>query len=768
MEVDKGAYIEGGTSRRMGETDLLLTTAGIAAYFAGFSSLISVIRRGSARNPRLAAFLLCFVLEVSLFAVAFSLLPLLPLEYGLAPAPACRISSFLFVVTSQLVVFDMTRRYQRSGLAAATPVTVIVIILVGGADLLLLANTFGFFGAAAFHVYLAGLFANLGLAGFCFFLLVGSIFSSRSGQAVGFFPLPSGSNANRFIFANLVQKALAGAVFLSLLVAIFSGVFLRFENLTNNGTLGSDTVYYTNIAKAWTEGNFVYQIADGRLAYRPVAYLLYAASIEMLGFHDWTLKVVNATVDSLNIGLIFVLCYLLSRRDVWLSLICATSYALLPGAILLSRIELVHVLSTFMVLTCTILFVCAFQSRGIRRRSILLFLSGIACGLAALTHEELVFCALGFGVFILVEHIIRSGLKALWILVRNTALFSAPVIPVLVTLIIVNQEQALELAAPIGEAHVLERMTAYGARLFRFTWNGIAGMSSVAIMYASLALVVAVGVDLVSRICRRKGILASAPPLDYLPLLVVVAYLTTYTYFFSTTLFERAFLPLFALLLVLLATWYHKLLTRRLTSRAAHAVLLLAAMVMIAFNLDHFPSFFGDNKRWYATALPMGFNPSRGVGAVRRWVTTTQWPRILHDELGKRVNEDARLLVASSIMYPHPGRRVLQLGYYFGDNAIYSIDHTEPFDELLTKYRVKFVVITNFRADNRVLQMKEYEAYEYHGRWSKPRPLRLGASYGFEPGEYSLEGEIRFVLAHLAARGARLISSSRHSQLYEL
>jgi hypothetical protein len=565
-----------------------------------------------------------------------------------------------------------------------------------------------------------------------------------------------------------VQKALAGAVFLSLLVAILSGVFLRFENLTKNGTWGSDTIYYTNIAKAWTEGDFVYQIADEMLAYRPVVYLLYAASIKMLGFQDWTLKVVNATVDSLNIGLVFVLCYLLSRRDVWLSLICATSYALLPGAILLARGELVHVLSTFMVLTCTILFVRAFQSQSARRRSILLLLSGIACGLAALTHEELVFCALGFGVFILVEHISRSRPKALWPLVRDGALFSAPVILVLVKLIIVNQEQVLELAAPVGEAHVLERTIAYGARLFRFTWNGVAGMSSVAIMYVSLAPVVAAGIDLVSRLCRRKGTLGSAPPLEYLLLLVVVAYLTIYAYFISTTLFDRAFLPLFALLLVALAIWYQKLLARRLKSRAAHAVMLLAAMATIPFNLDHFPSFSGDEERLEPTALPVDFNPWSGVQAMHRWVTATKWPRALHNVLGKRVSEDARMLVFSSIMYPYPGRRVLQLGYYFGDNAIYAIDHTEPLDELLIKYRVKFVFLSRLAADERVMQMKEYQAYEYDGRWSEPKPLRLGASYGLGPGEYSLKDEQRFVRAYLDARGARLIFSDGYTYVYEL
>ena len=167
----------------MHQEDILLTTAEIAVAFAGFASLISVIGRGASPNPRLAAFQLRFALEVALFVAAFSLIPLIPLEFGLAPESSWRLSSFLFVVASQLVTFTMGRRWYRSSdLSVGTTVKATAVVLSLGADLLLLINALGFFGSAVFPIYLVGLFANLGLAGFYFLLVVASVFAPGPGQ----------------------------------------------------------------------------------------------------------------------------------------------------------------------------------------------------------------------------------------------------------------------------------------------------------------------------------------------------------------------------------------------------------------------------------------------------------------------------------------------------------------------------------------------------------------------------------------------------------
>ena len=100
----------------MDEADLLLTVAEIAVAFAGFSSLVSVVARGSTQDPAAASFYLRFTLEVSLFVVAFSLLPFLPLGYEISRELAWRLSSLVFVLSSQAVTIPMMRRFRRSGI----------------------------------------------------------------------------------------------------------------------------------------------------------------------------------------------------------------------------------------------------------------------------------------------------------------------------------------------------------------------------------------------------------------------------------------------------------------------------------------------------------------------------------------------------------------------------------------------------------------------------------------------------------------------------
>jgi hypothetical protein len=336
-------------------------------------------------------------------------------------------------------------------------------------------------------------------------------------------------------------------------------------------------------------------------------------------------------------------------------------------------------------------------------------------------------------------------------------------------LYLVNKGLVSSLSASVVELSIAERSLAYLARLFRFSWNGVVGMSCVIVAYAFFALMLAFVAGLVSRGRWRERCFGWANPIDYLPWAVVIGYLLGYAFFFSTALFERTFMPMAALLGVGLTVWCGQLVGRWSTRKTAHAVVLGAAILIVPFNLDQFASFFAEGaKRWYAGPIPTDFSPPSGVRRLRKWSTSIQLPRQMHDVLGGHVNDQARLLVASSLMTPYPGRRAFQLGYYFGDDAIYAIDHTEPLGELIDKYRIKFVIVTSFRRDPRVRQMDEYRAYQYGGRWSEPRPLQLGASYGFASGEYSWQREAQFIYEFLTDRGARVVFDDAVVRVYLL
>jgi hypothetical protein len=192
--------------------------------------------------------------------------------------------------------------------------------------------------------------------------------------------------------------------------------------------------------------------------------------------------------------------------------------------------------------------VLAIGSRAIGRRCVLILLSGIVCGLAALTHEELVLCWAGFTVVIFWDNPSRPGRKSGWGVARDCALFGTPVAVVTLKLYLVNQSLVSKLSASVVGLSLAERSLAYLARLFRFSWNGIVGMSSVIVAYAFIALMLAFVIGLVSRGRWRERCFGWANPIDYLPWTVVIGYLLGYAFFFSTTLFERTFMPMVALL----------------------------------------------------------------------------------------------------------------------------------------------------------------------------------------------------------------------------
>ena len=83
----------------MTESDVLLTIAEIAVAFAGFASLVSVLGKGtSTDDPRVSGTRMRGMINFSLMAIAFSLVPYLLHRYGLDQGIVWRLSSALFAL----------------------------------------------------------------------------------------------------------------------------------------------------------------------------------------------------------------------------------------------------------------------------------------------------------------------------------------------------------------------------------------------------------------------------------------------------------------------------------------------------------------------------------------------------------------------------------------------------------------------------------------------------------------------------------------------
>ncbi|MEE9596003.1 MAG: hypothetical protein V3V96_04420 [Acidiferrobacterales bacterium] len=542
--------------------------------------------------------------------------------------------------------------------------------------------------------------------------------------------------------------------FLFLLIAAVS-VFARFYRIDAVGFDGSDTIYYYSIAREWASGNYVYSIADGINVFRPTVHLIFSLAHQLFGPTDYAIKVVNSTVDVANLMLVVTLGFLVSRR--WpVALASGLTYGLLPMAVVLARIELAHVISTFFVLASAVSLLLARQFVNSKLTLVALGTSGMLLAAAVLSHEELVFLCPAFALFLPSFSLWGPRFKqSKQFLLELIALLS-PSFIVVATVTLSRPDLLVPLVRNGGVA-ITSEILATSERFGRFTWDALVVSSSVALAGLFLFAMGFAGRVCIRALARERAI----PPVEpgaYLGIAAVCCFLGLYSIFFST-FFARLFLPLMPFVIVSAFTWLDLMLRRYDTKMSGVAVLLVCALA-IPFQLGEywFPQYIGREyaNTWVSPRLP---TPTTIRGAWRRFrVKYQEHPaRTIYDALKDQVSPDARVLVTPSIVYPYAGRRVLQTEAYFGDNAIYVIDHDEPLNELVEKYRIRFILYYRFEWDHRSLSLKQIGPYEYDGKWGAQRSLVHGASYGFRLGEYTLNREITALTDYANSRRGRVL-----------
>lgn len=166
-------------------TDTLLSMAEIAAAFAGFSALVSVLRRRSDNAGEAAHDLLRLrlVISSSVAGVAGALIPVGIAGYGLDPSLTWRLSALVLLVFDNGVIASFLSDYRP--VRGTFPPDRLAVVLVTCLEVVeqgsLVAVLLGLSLGNAPALYVTALIANVCQAGFIFVRFVGSAFRHTDG-----------------------------------------------------------------------------------------------------------------------------------------------------------------------------------------------------------------------------------------------------------------------------------------------------------------------------------------------------------------------------------------------------------------------------------------------------------------------------------------------------------------------------------------------------------------------------------------------------------
>jgi hypothetical protein len=165
-------------------TDTLLTLAEIAAAFAGFAALVSVIRRNSSQSADAIHDLLRLqlVIGTSVAGVAAALIPVGLAGYGLSTGLTYRLAALIFLIFDNGIIVSFVGAYKP--VRGTFPPDRLAVGLVSALELVeqvgLVAIVLGLTIGSASALYVTALIANICQAGFIFVRFVRSVFRRES------------------------------------------------------------------------------------------------------------------------------------------------------------------------------------------------------------------------------------------------------------------------------------------------------------------------------------------------------------------------------------------------------------------------------------------------------------------------------------------------------------------------------------------------------------------------------------------------------------
>jgi len=161
-------------------TDTLLAMAEIAAAFAGFAALVSVIRRASDQPADAVHDLLRLrlVISSSVAGVAGALIPVGLAGYGLDSGLIWRLAALIFLVFDNGIIVSFIGSYKpvRGSFPPDRLAVILVTALEAVEQVSLVAVVLGLTFGNGPALYVTALIANICQAGFIFVRFVGSAF----------------------------------------------------------------------------------------------------------------------------------------------------------------------------------------------------------------------------------------------------------------------------------------------------------------------------------------------------------------------------------------------------------------------------------------------------------------------------------------------------------------------------------------------------------------------------------------------------------------
>ncbi len=551
-------------------------------------------------------------------------------------------------------------------------------------------------------------------------------------------------------------------LFLTLAIfVLLVSAYVRLHSITQIGISGSDSIFYTSMAKQWSNGNSAYNIGCSKEIYRPVIFQLYSWALQLFGEHDYSIKLLNVLTDLVNIILILAIGYLIFES--WLVALGSSAvYSLIPRVVDSAKSELVHITSAFFLLSVVLTFLLAEKSNNKIKKYLLLFASGVFLGVSAGAHEDLLFINFGILVYFLTRDFgsFRQFIKNI---LQNSVESLAFFLPMLGSLLFYDINSML-----FKHSHRVTGLASskHEGKLFFFetVYGFIVRNTSV---YMLVAVVLTAVVMLVFPIIKRQAkSLRERNIQNSLQFLFLVVF--SHTAVFSlvmTKVYPRIFIPFLGLMILFILGALHLFF---INNKKTYRLMIISGVVLffvysnLYSNIKH--PLFAENSKYYSDARPRTFKHPYYKMFLKSDYKAIG--RKVFDQLGRQVNKGQKLLVTPHLAYPFSGRRIYQT--YFNDNVIYVLDEMDlPFRKIIDKYNIKFVLVLKKRWDYRVLLNGVCCQYTENNKWVMAE-AKLGRVFGLPEGDYSPEKELSYLFQAAEAEGWKTITENKAFNIYEL